>query len=308
MKANSLRWGVIFIGAGILWLLINFGSIDFDVWMRLFSLWPILLIAVGIEMIFKRSKLPQLAYISPLIVAAAYLIAIFGSWSGCGLNICWDDDDYSYKREVKEFVVEKDSTIENLEVNIDYGLGELWIGPTDNKLFAGDFEFRKLEPTVKYKTDLSTGKVYLKTRDIHSIRSFSKNYYKNDSRIFLADYLPVDLDIDVGAADISLDLADLMISSLRLDSGASAIEIRLGCDMDVIDIDIDTGASGIVIEVPRDMGLKIDTDAALSTTNFSRLGLFKQGDRYTSDNFETASCRALINIDSGVSSIEIDYY
>lgn len=131
---------------------------------------------------------------------------------------------------------------------------------------------------------------------------------KNDSHIFIADYIPLELDLDIGAARLELDLSDHKLRKLDLDTGAAEIDIRLGSKSEKMKIDIDSGASSITIRIPRELAVEIDSDAALTKTNFRSAGLNKYHGKYRSDNFGSASSTAYINIDSGISSIKIYYY
>ena len=57
MSPARFRWGAILIQIGILWLLKNFDVITTDFWEDLLLYFPIILIAVGVEKIFTKSRL-----------------------------------------------------------------------------------------------------------------------------------------------------------------------------------------------------------------------------------------------------------
>lgn len=308
MKISSIRWGVILLGIGLVFLAINFDYLDNFVWLRLLSLWPVLVIAIGLELIFKRTKLQYMALLSPLLLALTFVYASSADWrwDGHRFFIHWDDKDY--KQQVYHYSLEREDDIDNLEVDIDIGLGYCWVSSSDDKLFVGDFEYRHKKPRCRFNKHGDKGKVIIKTRDRRSYSIFRGTKYKNDAKIFIADYLPLDMNLDVAAARLKLDLSELIVKKLRLDTGAGDIELKLGCRSDEIFLKIDSGASRIKIIVPEKMGLKIDSDIALSSTNFRRAGLEKHKGYYHSENFSTADCRTLIEIDSGVSQINIDYY
>ena len=77
MHAGSLNWGLIFIIIGLVALGWTTGRLPADVFLRLWDLWPVLLIAIGIQMIFSKSKLSGMAYLSSILIilAAAYAVA-----------------------------------------------------------------------------------------------------------------------------------------------------------------------------------------------------------------------------------------
>jgi len=310
MKISSLCWGVFFLGIGLFFLAINMGYLDHLVWLKLFSLWPVILIAIGITVIFKRTKLKFLGLAAPLLVALTFVYVAASEWGYCyDYNYYYNSRSYSgNNREVYEYSVEGDPDVKSLNVEMDFGLGELWIGATSKGLFDGDFEYRSIRPQCNYKMVGDECRIDIRSKDWRGFNIFRKRNFKNDARIFIADFLPLDLNLDIGAAKVDLDMADHMLKKLNLDTGAAEIDLRLGCRLPKIDIDINAGASRLTIYVPHEMALEIDSDVALSSTNFKRIGLTKEHGVFRSDNFDSAGCTAVINIDSGVSEINIDYY
>ncbi len=311
MRVSSLRWGIILVGIGLFFIGINFGYLSYYVWVELLALWPILLIAIGLELAFRRSRLSYLGILSPLLIFLTFVYVAAISWDKGYYDYQRSDDrrqSRTYTREVYNYEIDRDPEIKRLDLDIDFDMGELWIGPSSDRLFSGDFEYRYRKPRCKYDSDGDTGRIRIRTKDSKHFNIFNKNRFKNDARIFIADYVPLDLDLDIGAAYVELDLYELIIDKLSLNTGAAKIELRLGCRSKDISIDIDSGASQVIIAVPREMGLEMDSDAALSSTNFKKAGLEKYQGKYRSDNYNSSDCKADISIDSGVSRIEIEYY
>lgn len=73
MSVSRLRNGVILLSIGIVLLLNNLNYVDWSVWVSILSLWPVLLIAIGIEKIFARTSVNFLAYLSPVLLLFAIL-------------------------------------------------------------------------------------------------------------------------------------------------------------------------------------------------------------------------------------------
>ena len=311
MRVSSLRWGIILVGIGLFFLGISFGYLSYYVWIELLALWPILLIAIGLELAFRRSRLSYLGILSPLLIFLTFVYVASISWDKGYYDYQRSDDrrqGRTYTREVYNYKIDRDPEIKRLDLDIDFGMGKLWIGPSSDRLFSGDFEYRYRKPRCKYDSDGDTGRIGIRIKDSKHFYIFNKNRFKNDARIFIADYVPLDLDLNIGAAYVELDLYELIIDKLSLNTGAAKIELRLGCRSKDISIDIDSGASKVTITIPREMGLEIDSDAALSSTNFKKAGLEKYHGKYRSDNYNSSDCKADISIDSGVSRIEIEYY
>jgi hypothetical protein len=127
-----------------------------------------------------------------------------------------------------------------------------------------------------------------------------------DWELRLQKNIPIALDIDNGASTSYLDLSDLLVSELDLDTGASTTEITLPANAGMTRADIDTGASTLKITVPAGVAASIQIKSGLSTidvdeTRFPRLA----GGLYRSADYESATNRAEIVIDSGVGTITI---
>ena len=65
MNIGRIRNGAILISAGVVLLFNTMDYLSWSVWFRIFSLWPVILVAIGIELLFKRTLLSFLTLISP---------------------------------------------------------------------------------------------------------------------------------------------------------------------------------------------------------------------------------------------------
>jgi hypothetical protein len=310
MKISSIRWGVILLGIGLLFLAINLGYLSHHVWWGLIRLWPVFLIAMGIELIFRGGQLRILAFLSPLIVAAAFAYAAFNdnqydSYDG---HYSYRSDDYNSSRDSKRYEFDREDSLKNLQVNFDFSAGEIWIGPTSRSLFRGDFEYWRDSPSCRMERDALTAKIFVESAESGGWRFLGRRHSKNDARVFIGDYLPVDLRLKTAAASVDMDLSEMIVESVRIDAGASKVDLKLGCRANEIAIKIESGASKVHLSVPSEMGLRIKMDSALSPNNFGHQGLRKISDGYESDNYSSAACKADMILDSGVSLVELDTY
>ena len=310
MRISALSWGVVFIGCGIFWLAINNGYLDHYVWIRLLSLWPVALVSIGIALVFNRTRLKFLALLGPLLLALTFIYVGAAEWGDYPNYSYRYNSNYStrYSPEAFKYTLDSDPEVQKLNIYLDFGLGDFWVGGTSNKLFDGDFEYRYKKPACNYDVVRGEGRLKIKSKEFRGINIFRHRNYKNDSRVYIADYVPLELDLDIAAAKVDLDLTDNQLTKLSLNTGAAEIYIRLGSKSPEVNIDIDAGASDIHIEVPRDMALEIDSDAAISDNNFRSAGLTKSSGKYRSDNFGAASCTTYIDLDTGVSDITVSYY
>ena len=80
MTPARFRWGLLFILVGTLMLLVEADVLNLNFVIELAYLFPFLLIAIGIEKIFSKTKLKAISYLSSVVlVAGALWVAFEGS-------------------------------------------------------------------------------------------------------------------------------------------------------------------------------------------------------------------------------------
>lgn len=79
MRREAIVLPLLLIAAGVILLLKNLGHLPWTVWELLAKLWPVLLIALGLDILFGRSALRwALGIALALLVALAVLLALRG--------------------------------------------------------------------------------------------------------------------------------------------------------------------------------------------------------------------------------------
>jgi cell wall-active antibiotic response 4TMS protein YvqF len=124
-------------------------------------------------------------------------------------------------------------------------------------------------------------------------------------RFQLAQNIPVLLTIESGASSLNIDLKEVLASRVALKTGASSTNLTMPAH-GVSLLDVESGAASIYIRIPEATAARIrakDSVVALSvdTNRFPRL----DSGMYQSPNFDTASDRSEINIESGLASISV---
>jgi len=117
--------------------------------------------------------------------------------------------------------------------------------------------------------------------------------------------VPMNLKVDTGASASILDLTNLKVTDLDLDSGASSTEIILPVNAGSIHVDIDTGASSLKLRIPTGVAASIRVKSGIASVNVASRFPRLDGGLYQSPDYATASNRADITIDAGVGSIDV---
>ncbi len=308
MRISSIRWGVIWIGVGFIFLAINFEVMDSLVFPRLFSLWPVLLIAIGVELIFRKTKLYFLALLSPLLIAAAFILAV-SYQTGWG----WDFDKFfrgwtwSYKGDnTSEFEMPRELGIDTLEIELDCAGIEFDIQSVSGDLFSARSSFLTRKPYAAHSIRGNTGYITYEYRDRASIGFFNigKSLFYAD--IGISEKLPVKLEIITKNKRPDIDLADINLISLDLFLKSKETTLRLGELEDHLEIRIDGKTRRLTIEAPEEMGFEFTGDREKLDLILEDDGFTEFADGFKSDDFEDAKLKTRVIIKARIESIVID--
>ena len=116
--------------------------------------------------------------------------------------------------------------------------------------------------------------------------------------------IPLQLRFETGACETRLDLSDLVVTDVRLQTGASRTEMTLPVKAGLTHVKIESGMAGVVISVPEGVAARIKVSSGMAGINISnRFPML--GGTYSSADYDTAANKAEITIDTGMGSVEI---
>ena len=283
--------GIILLFFGIGLLAQNFGIVaDFDFW-QIFQFWPVLIILAGLSLLSRGSAFGKL--ISGLIILAVLILIL--------ISFFWQFDS----RETKQydFQIPKDAAITLSNVRIKTGAANLNVSGGSSDLVSGNLKSN----ITRLETDneIKDGKSDTIIETTGSTRFFGGRL-TNDLNINLSDETPFALTVDSGAAKMDIDLSTIAAEDVDINTGASSLDLIVGSKAVNANYSISAGASSIRINLPKEIGAKISTASALTSKNFTDFRQINQNS-YESDNFSSTDRKVYINIEAGVSSIDINW-
>ena len=187
-------------------------------------------------------------------------------------------------------------------VKLDHGAGRLTLrsGAGSGEIVNGTFG-----NGLSYKSHVEGGRMEVKLRTSQQAWAWWPGE-SLDWDIRLNRDIPLSLKIDSGASASILDLSDLKVTDLDIDTGASSTEMTLPANAGKTHVDIDTGASSLKVSIPSGVAASIRVKSGIASVNvnprFSRL----DGGLYQSTDYSTAANRVDMTIDAGVGSIEVN--
>lgn len=316
MKYRHIFWAVILIAIGVLFMLNNFGVIDFS-FMTLMSLWPLILILWGISILPINDGIKVIALVAVLAFTVIFFqqISVNSAWTHFPFRH-WHYRDWKDARsdnndentdvenyEPQNLSVPNDSLFKKGTLQLDAAAGNFNIeGSTSDFLSfnktgdIGNYSLTTNDENGRKKIRLSLEKTGVR----HSVE-------QNKVEIQLNTVPSWNLDFDIGAAEINMDLRDYRIDSATVNAGASSINIQAGELNPLSTYIFNAGASSIQIDIPKSSGCQITSESFMVSKEFD--GFTKAGNGiYRTENFKTAPKKIFIVVKTAVSKIEVNRY
>jgi hypothetical protein len=193
-------------------------------------------------------------------------------------------------------------TATSANVRIDFPAGELKVQSGTKDLMDASFRynFDDWQPEVSYSENGTQGELLVSTQANNRVPVGGQLI--NEWLIQLSDQVPVDLQIRTGAGDSQLDLGGLDMTSLSVETGAGVTTISLnGTWAHDLDVSIQGGVGQLTVNLPAEMGVRVDMDTALVsvTTN----GLTRDEHGYVNQAYGTAPHTLTLDLQAGVGSV-----
>lgn len=117
--------------------------------------------------------------------------------------------------------------------------------------------------------------------------------------------VPLDLRVDAGASRAVLDLRDLRVRSLELQTGASETRVLLPKAAGATTVRAQAGAASLTFEVPPGVAARIRTRLALGSAQIDQSRFPASSGGYESPDFATATNRVEIDVEGGLGSVRV---
>ena len=146
-------------------------------------------------------------------------------------------------------------------IKLEHAAGRLNIrgGASPTELLSGTFDTE-----VDFKSHLEADHLKVNLRNSPNFWTWYPGQ-SLDWDICLNGGIPLALKIDSGASASSLDLTDLKVVELDINTGASSTEISLPANAGHTLVDIDAGAASVNIRVPAAVAARIKVKSGLSS-------------------------------------------
>ena len=186
-------------------------------------------------------------------------------------------------------------------IKLEHAAGKLTLSPGagPDEILNGTFG-----NGLSYKSHVEAGRLEVKIRTSQQPWTWWPGE-SLDWDIHLNRDIPISLKIDSGASASFLDLSDLKVTELDIDTGASSTELRLPSNAGSTHVDIDTGASSFKVAIPEAVAANIRVKSGIASVNINPRFKRLDGGVYQSPDYSSAANRVDMTISAGVGSIDI---
>ncbi len=294
-RGLSIVGPFILIGLGIVLLLQQLNMIQWSLWDVAFRLWPLIIIAVGADILVARRSflgaVASLLVVLALLVGGIYLMGAGPARTGGSLTseeVAFDLGDAA-----------------SGDINLSLDAGQMTIGAlsADSKnVIAGTIRQAPNE-SVTSSHNVSGTKVNV---DLQS--RFPQSYFFNTGidhtwDLDLTGRVPLTVNLTLGAGEIVADLTGLKLTSVNVKIGAGHLLLILPAGSN-IQVDVSIGAGQAEIRLPGETPVKVDCTTGVGNCALPNGSGF-WGQNYTSEGYSSADARITIDVNLGVGEAEV---
>ena len=263
-RKRSVFWPILFIGIGIVYLLVNLDLIPRPNLLSVLRLWPLILVGIGLDLIF-RSRYPAL---SPLIaigvVAGAIVLVAFAPTLGLVADAELSTERFS------EPVGEAASA----RVVLDLARYNTTVDGIADARTLIDAELDTLE-SVEFEVSGTTEKSIRLGESSEAGFSVTFPDLLGDLaldagwEIHLNPDVPLDLTVDVASGSAALNLDMLTLTRLVIDGGSGSTAVALPAGSLSYDASLDGGSGSFAVAIADGANLDASMDAGSGSFTLS---------------------------------------
>ena len=258
MSESRIVWrrfstGLSFIGFGVFFFLSTQDLLHRGFWLDALALWPVCLIALGLRVMFDRSKTPWAVLLSPLIIMAALTyLALRGAEPS---STDWQTVQAARDPQAASWSLQASLALSNFNLRT---------GPLPSGILLQGRIAPADHGSVRVSDRGSSPRVYLRS-DRWEIGHL---YFRPDRRdhweVEVADDLPMALRLSTAFAEGELDLQALEVTRVDLDGAFNDFTLRLGTPPTDIVVSLEGAFNRVKLLVPEDTPVRVSTDGFIN--------------------------------------------
>lgn len=284
---------IILIAVGVLLLLSRAGLFDWGLALGVLNLWPLLLIAVGVDVLTGGRY--RLIVVLAAVVAGALLWRAPGWMAGGG-----PAETHAIAYEL--------AGANAAEISLEHGVGRLALDalPVGDPAVIGGTVATGRNERLEADHRVAGGVAEVSLRSRQQGPSIGEFGGDRAWDLRLTRAVPIELTIDSGVGESRLNLRELTLRDLDLDAGVGEVYVTLPGTGGYAG-EIDAGVGEVHVRLPSTVEARIEVDTGLGGVSV-RGTWARNGDVYESEGWASAPADARIDlsISGGVGEITVE--
>ena len=292
-KREGMVGAVFMIGLGTVFLLSNLGMINVNVWQLVIRLWPLLLVAVGFDLVIgRRSLWASLAGLVVLLALLAGALWLYGVRIESGQAVSG--------QEVQQPL----GTVSRGQIILESSAGDVVLRALDSStdLVSGRVASGRGRNVIE-EYNVEGDQAIYRLRDSGTYVVVGEGVGRHTWELAVTREIPLNIRFNQGAGTSELILSGLKISGLNVSMGVGQTRVFLPATGQFA-AKIDGAVGQIVIDVPKGMGVRIRSGLALANILVPS-GYSKSDKVYTSPDYGTAENRVELEVGLAIGNVTV---
>lgn len=277
---------LVLMGAGLVILATNMGGLDLA---RLARLWPLLAIAVGVNILSGGRYRALLMLATPLLMLFLYTSSAPGGGGAA-------------RTETLTYPL---GGAQNAEIQLQVGVSDLRLDTSGDpgQLLAGTVAMARGERLIQdVDRRGDTARITLR-----SARRGASSVSGGDRRAWnlsLSPALPLALTVETGVGRGVLELAEAQLTRLEVSTGVGQTHLVLP-RRGRYEATLETGVGAATVQLPRGLAARVEVSRGVGALTV-RGDFVRDGERYTTPDYGAADHQVDLRVDGGVGAITIE--
>lgn len=298
MNERSHRRGLVgpllLIGIGVLFLMNNLGTLNWSVWELIFRLWPVFLIAAGLDLVIGRSSV----WGSLLAVVLIVGVVAFG--------VSYVSGDNPVNARTSESLSFPIRDARRAEIHLSPAVGVMKLAgtaPSDELLTGTTWVGGGMQVAKDYDAQGEAAVLNVRAEGAGVVFPTLGPPGQPTWDIQLTSAIPVGLSGDLGVGQSVIDLRGTQVYSLRLNQGIGQTVVYLPRN-GVMTANLSTAIGEMIVIIPPGVAARIHTSTGIAARSVP--GAFvRQGDVYTSPGYAEAADKVDLELSVAIGNLSV---
>ena len=311
VNRRFLYWGVFLVAAGAVALVAQTDAVDSDVLAQVLRLWPVVIIALGIGLLLRRTRFGlaggMLAATMPGLLLGGLVVAAPRMAPECGVV---QPASFATRQGTFDGAASVDLTLACGDLSVTTAPGNGWqlqAGNTTGADATVGVSADRLSVTSSGQRRpfdfIRGGDVWRLSLPVATTLDLAAEISAGRGRFDLAGAQLGNVRLAVNAGDARVDLAGATVAHLSMSVNAAAASLRLPTSSD-FSADLSVNAGSLKVCAASELGLRIHNETVLASANYT--GLIRNGDVWESPGYSMANHHADVTITANIGSVDVN--